>query len=118
MAKAKTNQRPPEAMGGLAKGLAVIRAFSRDRAALSLSEIGEITEMPAATARRCLLTLEDLGYGVIARGYCLRTPAEGAHLAIPYSGAVSPEAATAMGELLHRFPGAYPKIIKQPLAAI
>jgi len=62
MVKAKTNQRPPEAMGGLAKGLAVIRAFSRDRAALSLSEIGEITEMPAATARRCLLTLEELGY--------------------------------------------------------
>ena len=62
MAKTKTNQRPPEAMGGLAKGLAVIRAFSRDRAALSLSEVGDITNMPAATARRCLLTLEALGY--------------------------------------------------------
>src|SRR6201999_3455849 len=51
-----------EAMGGLAKGLAVIRAFSRDRAALSLSEIARSAGIPAATARRCLLTLEELGY--------------------------------------------------------
>ncbi|HEY4214248.1 MAG TPA: IclR family transcriptional regulator C-terminal domain-containing protein [Steroidobacteraceae bacterium] len=49
-------------MGGLAKGLAVIRAFTRDRGALTLSEIARDAEMPAATARRCLLTLEDLGY--------------------------------------------------------
>jgi IclR family transcriptional regulator, pca regulon regulatory protein len=49
-------------MGGLAKGLAVIRAFGRDRAALSLSEIARSARIPAATARRCLLTLEELGY--------------------------------------------------------
>jgi len=51
-----------EAMGGLAKGLAVIRAFSRDHAALSLSDIARSAGIPAATARRCLLTLEELGY--------------------------------------------------------
>jgi IclR family pca regulon transcriptional regulator len=51
-----------EAMGGLAKGLQVIRAFTRDRPALTLSEVAAIARMPAATARRCLLTLEDLGY--------------------------------------------------------
>jgi len=51
-----------EAMGGLAKGLAVIRAFGRDHAALSLSDIARSAGMPAATARRCLLTLEELGY--------------------------------------------------------
>jgi IclR family transcriptional regulator, pca regulon regulatory protein len=51
-----------EAMGGLAKGLAVIRAFGRDHAALSLSDIARGAGMPAATARRCLLTLEELGY--------------------------------------------------------
>jgi IclR family transcriptional regulator, pca regulon regulatory protein len=62
MAKGKTVQRRREAMGGLAKGLGVIRAFTRDRAALTLSDIAAITEMPAATARRCLLTLEELGY--------------------------------------------------------
>ncbi len=49
-------------MGGLAKGLAVIRAFSRDHAALTLTEVARSAAMPAATARRCLLTLEELGY--------------------------------------------------------
>src|SRR5271156_1584720 len=62
MTRAKTVEKRREAMGGLAKGLAVIRAFTRDRPALSLSEIAGITGMPAATARRCLLTLEELGY--------------------------------------------------------
>src|SRR5579864_9076026 len=49
-------------MGGLAKGLAVIRAFARDHAALTLSEVARSAGIPAATARRCLLTLEELGY--------------------------------------------------------
>lgn len=49
-------------MGGLGKGLAVIRAFTRDHAALSLSDIARSAAMPPATARRCLLTLEELGY--------------------------------------------------------
>jgi IclR family pca regulon transcriptional regulator len=49
-------------MGGLAKGLAVVRAFTREHPALSLSEIARRASMPAATARRCLLTLEELGY--------------------------------------------------------
>jgi IclR family transcriptional regulator, pca regulon regulatory protein len=49
-------------MGGLAKGLAVIRAFGRDHAALALSDIARSAQIPAATARRCLLTLEELGY--------------------------------------------------------
>jgi IclR family pca regulon transcriptional regulator len=62
MTRSKPVQRRREAMGGLAKGLAVIRAFTRECAALSLSEIAGITDMPAATTRRCLLTLEELGY--------------------------------------------------------
>src|SRR5215813_9344007 len=49
-------------MGGLAKGLAVIRAFARGHAALSLSDVARSAGIPAATARRCLLTLEELGY--------------------------------------------------------
>jgi IclR family pca regulon transcriptional regulator len=51
-----------EAMGGLSKGLAVIRAFSSDHAALTLSDVARSAGIPAATARRCLLTLEELGY--------------------------------------------------------
>jgi IclR family pca regulon transcriptional regulator len=49
-------------MGGLAKGLTVIRAFARDHAALSLSEVARSAGIPPATARRCLMTLEELGY--------------------------------------------------------
>jgi IclR family transcriptional regulator, pca regulon regulatory protein len=49
-------------MGGLAKGLDVIKAFSRESPALSLSEVAKVARLPAATARRCLLTLEELGY--------------------------------------------------------
>jgi IclR family pca regulon transcriptional regulator len=62
MAATKKQSRRRESMGGLAKGLAVIRSFTRERASLSLSEIARSAAMPAATARRCLLTLEDLGY--------------------------------------------------------
>lgn len=58
----KSTIRRREAMGGLAKGLAVIRAFTREHAALSLSEIARSAHIPAATARRCLLTLEEGGY--------------------------------------------------------
>jgi IclR family pca regulon transcriptional regulator len=62
MAKVREAPTRRETMGGLAKGLAVIRAFARDHAALSLSDIARSAGMPAATARRCLLTLEELGY--------------------------------------------------------
>ena len=59
-------RKPPpsrrEAMGGLAKGIAVIRAFTREHPAPTLSDIARSAAIPAATARRCLLTLEDLGY--------------------------------------------------------
>jgi IclR family pca regulon transcriptional regulator len=58
----KSTPRRREAMGGLAKGLAVIGAFTREHAALSLSDIARSARIPAATARRCLLTLEELGY--------------------------------------------------------
>ena len=49
-------------MGGLAKGLDVIRAFTRESPSLTLSEIAAHARLPAATARRCLLTLAELGY--------------------------------------------------------
>jgi IclR family pca regulon transcriptional regulator len=51
-----------EAMAGLAKGLEVIRAFTREQPTLMLSEVAAATGLSAATARRCLLTLEELGY--------------------------------------------------------
>jgi IclR family pca regulon transcriptional regulator len=62
-----------EAMGGLAKGLCVIRAFAHDSPSLTLSQIALRTQLPAATARRCLLTLVELGYVVQSgRNFVLR----------------------------------------------
>jgi len=62
-----------ETMGGLAKGLDVIRAFNRDAAALTLSEVAARARLPAATARRCLLTLAELGYVMqVGRTFLLR----------------------------------------------
>jgi IclR family pca regulon transcriptional regulator len=62
MTARKVPQSRREAMGGLAKGIAVIRAFTREHPAPTLSDIARSAAIPAATARRCLLTLEDLGY--------------------------------------------------------
>ena len=60
--KRRTTAPRREAMGGLAKGLDVIRAFTRESPSLTLSEIAAHARLPAATARRCLLTLTELGY--------------------------------------------------------
>ena len=51
-----------EVMGGLAKGLEVLRAFTRDRPHMTLSEVAARAGLPPATARRCLNTFEELGY--------------------------------------------------------
>ncbi|HEY1384793.1 MAG TPA: transketolase, partial [Dongiaceae bacterium] len=48
----------------------------------------------------------ELRDGIIQGGYWMRPPAEGAQLVVAFTGAVAPEAATAMGELLDCFPGA------------
>ena len=49
-------------MGGFAKGLRVLEAFGPDRQRLSITEAAETSGLDRATARRCLLTLADLGY--------------------------------------------------------
>jgi IclR family pca regulon transcriptional regulator len=51
-----------EGMAGLAKGLAVLEAFGSARAKLTISDAARMTDLSRATARRCLLTLVDLGY--------------------------------------------------------
>src|SRR4026208_1699036 len=51
-----------EVMGGLAKGLEVIRASTRASPPLTLRAVAAHARLPAATARRCLLTLAELGY--------------------------------------------------------
>ncbi|SFB30365.1 transcriptional regulator, IclR family [Rhizobium sp. NFR07] len=49
-------------MGGLAKGLRVIEAFTAETPRLSISEAAEIAGLDRATTRRCLLTLAEHGY--------------------------------------------------------
>ncbi|MGV8937932.1 MAG: IclR family transcriptional regulator domain-containing protein [Allorhizobium sp.] len=49
-------------MGGLAKGLKVIEAFSSDRTRLSIAEAANASGLDRATTRRCLLTLFETGH--------------------------------------------------------
>ncbi len=46
----------------LERGLAVLRAFDAEHAALTLSDVARITGLTRATARRLLLTFVSLGY--------------------------------------------------------
>ncbi len=61
-------------MTSLARGLAVIRAFSQQRRHLTIAQLSQRTAIPRAAVRRCLYTLAKLGYVVAdeSRGYSLR----------------------------------------------
>lgn len=58
----RAGARAPEGMGGLAKGLAVIESFARTRRTLTVAAAAREAGLSRASARRCLLTLADLGY--------------------------------------------------------
>ena len=60
-------EQSPDYVQSLARGLSVVRAFDRDHARLTLSEVAERTGLTRAVARRNLLTLKHLGY-VAAQG--------------------------------------------------
>lgn len=67
MAKALTNsesvpRRPNQALQSLERGFAVIQVFSREHPTLTLSDVARLTGITRATARRILLTLQDLGF--------------------------------------------------------
>jgi IclR family pca regulon transcriptional regulator len=52
----------PDFIEALARGLEVITAFAPNRPAMSLTEVATATGLARPTARRILLTLEELGY--------------------------------------------------------
>ncbi|MEU3985563.1 IclR family transcriptional regulator C-terminal domain-containing protein [Streptomyces sp. NPDC026672] len=52
----------PDFIEALARGLEVITAFAPHRPAMSLSEVAGATGLARPTARRILLTLQELGY--------------------------------------------------------
>src|SRR5690606_30754431 len=52
----------PDFVQSFARGLAVIEAFDREHAAMTLSEVARRANLTRAAARRLLLTLCELGY--------------------------------------------------------
>jgi IclR family pca regulon transcriptional regulator len=61
-------------MAGLAKGLAVLEAFSTFGFKLTITDAAHAAELSRAAARRCLLTLVDLGYVSYDGKYFSPTP--------------------------------------------
>jgi IclR family pca regulon transcriptional regulator len=51
-----------ESMSGLAKGLAVIECFDGEHPRLTVSDASRLADLTPAAARRCMRTLEQLGY--------------------------------------------------------
>ncbi|WP_328703018.1 IclR family transcriptional regulator domain-containing protein [Arenibaculum pallidiluteum] len=89
----------PNFMTSLARGLSVIRAFSDREQSLSISDVARITGLPRAAARRCLLTLQRLGYvGTDGRAFHL-TPQI---LSLGYSYLSSAPLATTVHPALER----------------
>src|SRR5690242_4643862 len=64
----------PDFIEALARGLDVIRAFGPDRPAMTLSQVAAATGLPRPTARRMLLTLEELGFVRNGQGGFALTP--------------------------------------------
>jgi len=58
---ATSGERSNEGMGGLAKGLAIIEALAI-HGVLSVSDAARASNITRASARRCLITLTELGY--------------------------------------------------------
>ena len=69
----------------LARGLSVIRAFSRERSSMTLSDAARVTGLPKPTVRRVLLTLVDLGYAE-TDGRMFRLAPQVMSLAVAYLG--------------------------------
>jgi IclR family pca regulon transcriptional regulator len=63
----------PEFLSTLERGLRVLKAFDEDHPEMTLSEVAARTALPPAVARRCLITLVELGYiGQHERKFLLR----------------------------------------------
>jgi IclR family pca regulon transcriptional regulator len=78
----------PDFIEALARGLDVIRAFHADRPRMTLAEVAAATGLARPTARRILLTLEELGYVRTSAGGHELTPRV-LELGMAYVGALS-----------------------------
>lgn len=66
--------RETDFIGGFAKGLKVIEAFGETKPRLTITDIAKETGLDRATARRCLLTLAELGYAAYDGKFFELTP--------------------------------------------
>lgn len=64
----------PNYMASLARGLEVMRGFSREKRQMTIAQLAHKTGIPRASVRRCLYTLSQLGYvsSEDGRNYALR----------------------------------------------
>lgn len=98
------HERGRDYIRSLERGLAVIRCFTGERPALSISEVAERTGVSRATTRRILFTLERLGYvgrlqpglfrlqpAVLTLGYAYISGQELPQVARPYMEVVAEE---------------------------
>ncbi len=57
-----SEQKPGEFVRALARGLSIIECFDTDHLSMSLTDVAKKTGLSRGTARRLLLTLENLGF--------------------------------------------------------
>lgn len=93
----------PESVRSFERGLRVIRAFSAGQPEMTLAAVARVTDLNRATARRLLLTLEELGYvqrrddhfrltpRVLDLGYAYLSSFGLPQLALPYLETLSEE---------------------------
>jgi IclR family pca regulon transcriptional regulator len=60
--KRAASGRGPDFLEALARGISVLTAFDGSRPQMSLSDVARAVDLPRATVRRALYTLEQLGY--------------------------------------------------------
>jgi IclR family transcriptional regulator, pca regulon regulatory protein len=70
----EAHMRETDFIGGFAKGLRVIEAFGEASPRLSIADVARLTGLDRATARRCLLTLAELGYADYDGKFFVLTP--------------------------------------------
>lgn len=77
----------PDFVEALARGLDVLRSFDATRPRMTLTEIATVSDLARPTARRLLLTLEELGYVRVIGGQFELTP-KVLHLGMSYVSAL------------------------------
>ena len=93
----------PDYVQSLARGLSVVRAFGREHARLTLSQVAARAGLTRAVARRNLLTLQHLGYvGADGRDFFLRPRVLDLGYSYLSSLGLGEIALQAMEELSHR----------------